>query len=103
MSGWRRAFAGIVAAAMWCARTFCVNTDQGVAAKVERAVAPRRHALQAEARACLRFERRRLASSHRSTLGRSRCRWGYRGAGHLFVATLGYLRRPFVWAFRHER
>ena len=22
---------------------------------------------------------------------------------HLFVATLGYLRRPFVWAFRHER
>jgi transposase len=40
---------------------------------VERAVAPLRQALRAEARACVRFETP-PAGSCRSTLGRSRCR-----------------------------
>jgi transposase len=70
---------------------------------VERAVAPLRQALQAEARACLRFETppgKQLQIDFGATtalIGGERVRL------HLFVATLGYSRRPFVRAFRHER
>jgi transposase len=70
---------------------------------VERAVAPLRQALRAEARACLRFETapgRQLQIDFGATtiaIGGDAVRV------HLFVATLGYSRRPFVQAFRHER
>lgn len=70
---------------------------------VERAAAPLRQSLQAEARACLRFETapgRQLQIDFGATtasIGGERVRL------HLFVATLGYSRRLFVRAFRHER
>jgi transposase len=70
---------------------------------VERAVAPFRQALQAEARACVRFETppgRQLQidfGETRAVIGGESTRL------HLFVATLGYSRRNFVCAFRHER
>ena len=70
---------------------------------VERAVAPLRQALRAEARACLRFETppgKQLQidfGETRATIGEEPVRL------HLFVATLGYSRRVFVRAFRHER
>ena len=80
--------------------------EQGIAVSlrtVERAVAPLRRALRAEARACLRFETppgRQLQVD----FGETRVAVG--GAAvrvYLFVATLGYSRRTFVQAFRHER
>ena len=70
---------------------------------IERAVAPLRQALMAEARATLRFE---TPPGHQLqidfgetwvTVGGERLRL------YLFVATLGYSRRLFVRAFRHER
>ena len=70
---------------------------------VERAVAPMRAALQAEARATVRFETppgRQLQIDFGETgtvIGGERTRL------HLFVATLGYSRRCYVQAFRHER
>jgi transposase len=70
---------------------------------VERAAAPQRQALRAEARACLRFETapgQQLQIDFGATtvtIGGDPVRV------HLFVATLGYSRRPFVRAFRHER
>jgi Homeodomain-like domain len=70
---------------------------------VERAVAPLRQALRAEARACLRFETppgKQLQIDFGAItvpIGGTAVRV------HLFVATLGYSRRPFVRAFRHER
>jgi len=70
---------------------------------VERATAPLRRALQAEARACLRFETapgRQLQIDFGATtasIGGERVRL------HLFVATLGYSRRLFARASRHER
>jgi transposase len=70
---------------------------------VERAVVPTRQTLQAEARACLRFETppgKQLQIDFGSTavsIG------GESERVHLFVATLGYSRRPFVGTFRHER
>jgi transposase len=70
---------------------------------VERAVMPLRQALQAEARACLRFETapgKQLQIDFGETtvaIGGEQMRV------HLFVATLGYSRRPFVRALRHER
>src|ERR1700740_2327641 len=70
---------------------------------VERGGAPRRQALQAEARACLRFETppgKQLQIDFGAT---SAAIGGERVQIHLFVATLGYSRRPFVRAFRHER
>jgi transposase len=70
---------------------------------VERAAAPLRQALQAEARACLRFETapgKQLQIDFGAT---SASIGGERVQIHLFVATLGYSRRPFVRAFRHER
>ena len=70
---------------------------------VERAVAPLRQALRAEARATVRFETppgRQLQID----FGETRIEIG--GAmvrTYLFVATLGYSRRCWVQAFRHER
>ena len=70
---------------------------------VERAVAPLRQALRAEARACLRFgtppgEQLQIDFGT-TTIAIA----GDPVRVHLFVATLGYSRRPFVRAFRHER
>ena len=70
---------------------------------VERAVQPYRRELAAEARATLRFETppgRQLQIDFGETrvpIGGERVRV------YLFVATLGYSRRPYVQAFRHER
>ncbi len=70
---------------------------------IERAVAPLRQALRAEARACVRFETppgRQLQIDFGETrvlIGEVPVRV------HLFVATLGYSRRVFVQAFRYER
>jgi len=70
---------------------------------VERVVGPLRQALQAEARACLRFE---TAPGKQLQIDFGATTVPIGGAAvrvHLFVATLGYSRRPFVRAFRHER
>jgi transposase len=70
---------------------------------VERAVQPYRRELAAEARATLRFETppgRQLQVDFGETqvaIGGEAVRV------YLFVATLGYSRRPYVRAFRHER
>jgi len=70
---------------------------------VERATAQLRQALRAEARATVRFETppgRQLQIDFGATtvtIGGEPVRV------HLFVATLGYSRRPYVQAFRHER
>jgi transposase len=70
---------------------------------IERAVAPLRKALRAEARACVRFETppgKQLQidfGERRIAIGDELVRV------YLFVATLGYSRRVFVRAFRHER
>jgi transposase len=70
---------------------------------VERAVQPYRRELAAEARATLRFETppgRQLQIDFGETrvpIGGERVRV------HLFVATLGHSRRPYVQAFRHAR
>src|SRR5262249_52468020 len=70
---------------------------------IERAVAPLRRELEAEARATLRFETppgRQLQidfGERRVTIG------GEAVKVYLFVATLGYSRRLYVRAFRNER
>ncbi|WP_051248750.1 IS21 family transposase [Inquilinus limosus] len=70
---------------------------------VERAVAPLRRSLQAEARATIRFETppgRQLQidfGETRVVIGGEATRL------YLFVATLGYSRRCYVQVFRHER
>src|SRR5262245_58927196 len=78
-----------------------LGREQGIAVSlrtVERAVAPLRRALRAEARACVRFATppgRQLQAD----FGETRVAIG--GAAvrvYLFVATLGYSRRPFVQA-----
>ena len=70
---------------------------------VERAVAGFRQALRAETRAWVRFETppgRQLQID----FGETRVDVGGEPVRvHLFVATLGYSRRIFVQAFRHER
>jgi transposase len=80
--------------------------ERGIAVSlrtVEREVAPLRQALRAEARACVRFETppgRQLQidfGETRVAIGEARVRV------YLFVATLGYSRRVYVQAFRHER
>jgi transposase len=80
--------------------------ERGIAVSlrtVERATAQLRQALRAEARATLRFETppgRQLQIDFGTTtvtIGGEPVRV------HLFVATLGYSRRPYVQAFRHER
>ena len=70
---------------------------------VERAAVPLRQALQAEARACLRFETAPGKQLQIDFGGITVPIGGERVRVHLFVATLGYSRRPFVRAFRHER
>ena len=70
---------------------------------VERAVVLLRQALQAEARACLRFERAPGKQLQIDFGGITVAIGGERVRVHLFVATLGYSPRPFVQAFRHER
>jgi transposase len=70
---------------------------------IERAVAPLRQGLRAEARATLRFE---TPPGHQLQVDFGETRvtiGGERVLVHLFVATLGYSRRLFVRAFRHER
>jgi transposase len=83
-----------------------LTREQGIIVSlrtVERALAPLRQGLRAEARACLRFETppgKQLQIDFGATtvpIGGTAVRV------HLFVATLGYSRRPFVRAFRHER
>jgi transposase len=70
---------------------------------VERAVAHLRQALKAEALATVRFETppgKQLQIDFGEVL---RDVGGALGRVHLFVATLGYSRRCYVQAFRHER
>ena len=70
---------------------------------VERSVRDLRRELVAEARACVRFETppgRQLQIDFGST---SVSIGGEIVRVYLFVATLGYSRRGFVMAFRHER
>jgi len=70
---------------------------------VERAVSPLRRALAAEARATVRFE---TPPGHQLQIDFGEMRVAVAGETvriHLFVATLGYSRRVFVQAFRHER
>jgi transposase len=70
---------------------------------VERAVAPLRRGLLAEARSTLRFE---TAPGHQLQIdfGETRVAIGEEAVRlYLFVTTLGYSRRQFVRAFRHER
>ena len=70
---------------------------------VERAMAPFRQALRAEARACVRFETP-PGKQLQIDFGERRIAIGGEAVRvHLFVATLGYSRRVFVQAFRHER
>ena len=80
--------------------------EHGVAVSlrtVERAVVPLRQALQAEARACLRFETAPGKQLQIDFGGTTVSIGGEPVRVHLFVATLGYSRRPFVRAFRHEQ
>jgi transposase len=83
-----------------------LQRERGIAVSlrtIERAMAPLRQALRAEARATLRFETppgKQLQIDFGATtvpIGGAPVRV------HLFVATLGYSRRPYVAAFRHER
>jgi len=70
---------------------------------LERAVAPLRQALAAEARVTLRFETP-PGKQLQIDFGETRVAIGGELVKvHLFVATLGYSRRLFVRAFRHER
>jgi hypothetical protein len=70
---------------------------------IERAVQPLRRELRAEARATVRFETP-PGKQLQIDFGEVRIEvGGERMRAHLFVATLGYSRRPFVQAFRHER
>src|SRR5215469_11759652 len=70
---------------------------------IERAMAPLRQALRAEARACVRFETP-PGKQLRIDFGERRLVIGGEAVRvYLFVATLGYSRRIFVRAFRHER
>ena len=70
---------------------------------VERAVAPYRRLLAAEAKATVRFE---TPPGHQLQIdfGTSRVPVGGEAVRvHLFVATLGYSRRTYVAAFDNER
>jgi transposase len=70
---------------------------------LERALAPLRQTLQAEARATLRFETP-AGKQLQIDFGERRVPIGGESVRvYVFVATLGYSRRPYVCAFRHER
>jgi transposase len=81
-------------------------SEKGIAVSlrtVERAVEPYRQELEAEARACVRFETppgRQLQIDFGERLVEI---GGEKIKVFLFVATLGYSRRLHVRAFRHER
>jgi len=83
-----------------------LRREHGIAVSLrtlERAVAPLRQGLRAEARACVRFE---TAPGEQLQIDFGATTVSIGGAGvqvHLFVATLGYSRRVYVQAFRHER
>jgi transposase len=80
--------------------------EQGIAVSlrtVERAVAPWRRELAAEARATVRFETA-PGEQLQIDFGEKRVVIGGEAVVvHLFVATLGYSRRNFVMAFDNER
>lgn len=70
---------------------------------VQRAVSHLRQELRAEARATMRFE---TPPGHQMQIDFGEMRASVAGESvrvYLFVATLGYSRRIFVQAFRHER
>lgn len=70
---------------------------------VERAVAPLRQAMRAEARACMRFE---TPPGKQLQIDFGERQVEIAGGSvrvYLFVATLGYSRRVYAQAFRHER
>ncbi len=70
---------------------------------VERAVQPLRQALRAEARATVRFETP-PGKQLQIDFGETRTEIGGEQVRvYLFVATLGYSRRCYTQAFRHER
>jgi transposase len=70
---------------------------------IERAVAPLRQGLRAEARATVRFETP-PGKQLQIDFGETRVSIGGEAPRiYLFVATLGHSRRCFVQAFRHER
>ena len=70
---------------------------------VERAVSGYRQQLAAEARATMRFETP-PGQQMQIDFGEKRVSVGGETVRvHVFVATLGYSRRPFTTAFRHER
>ena len=83
-----------------------LRREKGIAVSlrtVERAVAGSRQALRAEARATMRFE---TPPGHQLQIDFGEMRvpiGGERVRVYLFVATLGYSRRVFVRAFRHDR
>ena len=70
---------------------------------VERAVAPHRALLEAEAKATVRFETPPGLQMQIDFGTRSVPVGGEDVRTHLFVATLGYSRRTYVKAFGHER
>lgn len=80
--------------------------EHGIAVSLrttQRACLPHRRALEAEARATVRFE---TPPGHQLQVDFGEVRTpvaGESGRLFLFVATLGYSRRPYVRAFRHER
>ena len=68
---------------------------------IQRAVSPHGRELAAEARATVRFE---TPPGHQLQVDFGELRApvdGESGRVYLFVATLGYSRRPYVQAFRH--
>lgn len=70
---------------------------------VERAVAPLRQALRAEARATVRFETAPGDQLQIDFGERTVVIAGVKERCYFFVATLGYSRRPHVRVFRHQR
>lgn len=80
--------------------------EHGIAVSLrtlERAMVPLRQALRAEARACVRFETPPGKQLQIDFGERRVVIAGEPVRLYLFVATLGYSRRIFVRAFRHER
>ena len=70
---------------------------------VERAVAPLRRELRAERLATVRFETPAGKQLQIDFGERRGSIAGVLGKGFVFLATLGYSRRPYAQAFRHER
>lgn len=80
--------------------------EHGIAVSLrtlDRVVAPLRRTLHAEVRATLRFETPPGRQLQIDFGGMAVAVGGEMVKLHLFVATLGYSRRPYVRVFRHER